>query len=81
MHIPGVQKPHCEAWNPANLLWIGWKPLSVFPSPSDVVMEHSFTLQRRVRQEFIEYSSTLSDTGSYFDRITMQAPQPPARKI
>jgi len=34
-------------------------------------------LQRRVRQELMEYSSTCSLMGSYLDRRTTQAPQPP----
>lgn len=57
---------------------MGWKPFLAFPRPSDVVMEHPFTLQRSVRHEFMLCSFTWSESGSYFDRITKQAPHPPA---
>lgn len=49
----------------------------MFPRPSVVVIEHPFILQSSVRHELTAKSSTWSSTGSYLDRRTTQAPQPP----
>ena len=49
----------------------------VFPRPSVVVIEHSFILQSKVRQELTVKSSTWSRTGLYLNRRTTQAPQLP----
>lgn len=75
--MPGVQKPHCVAWKPAMRSWTAWNPDLLLPRPSEVVMEQPSMLQRSVRHELAVKSSTLSRSGSYFERRTTQAPQPP----
>lgn len=58
--------------------WTAWNPALLLPRPSEVVMEQPSMLQRSVRHELTVKSSTFSRRGSYFERRTTQAPQPPS---
>jgi len=64
MHTPGVQKPHCEAWNPANRSCTAWKPPPRLRRPSVVVTARWWSPCTSVRQELAAACDTAPDAAS-----------------
>uniref|UniRef100_A0A0A9DLI7 Uncharacterized protein n=1 Tax=Arundo donax TaxID=35708 RepID=A0A0A9DLI7_ARUDO len=64
MHTPGVQKPHCEAWNPARRACTAWNPARPLPSPSVVVTARWWSPCTSVRHEVAAACDTAPDAAS-----------------